>query len=348
MSQISLTNQERRKALQAFGYTEREAEFLCTAALQGGYFLRRHYDQFLGRPDGGTATQLIERALANGHIRAFTYRPRTTIYHLCTRPFYQALGQGDNRNRRLRQPLTIKNRLMGLDFVLAHRDRDYLATEQEKLDYFTGVLNIPVSVLPAKVYRSAKSYDATARYFVDKYPIFLHRAPLSGRPAVVSFCFVNEGLTTVSRFETYLAQYHRLLASLPEFGFVYVSSTALHFAAAKRTFERFLAPARTGANGAPIDPEMRLMLAHFEARRRYESGELDDFDREKLIRLRRDREHFSGPKSEALYQRWKTGGDEALLEVPQREEARRRRIHGTFSTCLLEQNYDLFGNLTGV
>ena len=35
-------------------------------ALHGGYFLRRQYDQFLGRHDGGAASQLIEKALAQG------------------------------------------------------------------------------------------------------------------------------------------------------------------------------------------------------------------------------------------------------------------------------------------
>jgi len=40
MSQIPLTNEARHEALQRFGYTEREARFLCLAALHGGYFLR--------------------------------------------------------------------------------------------------------------------------------------------------------------------------------------------------------------------------------------------------------------------------------------------------------------------
>ena len=49
-----MTNAERIQALQRLGYTEREAAFLCLAALHGGYFLRRQYAQFLGREDGGT------------------------------------------------------------------------------------------------------------------------------------------------------------------------------------------------------------------------------------------------------------------------------------------------------
>src|SRR5258707_11863470 len=152
MSQIPLKNEEREKALQRFGYTEREAHFLCMAALHGGYFLRRQYDGFLGRPDGGNATQLVEKALAKGHAKSFAYRHKVNIYHLCARAFYSALGQEDNRNRRLRQPFTIINKLMALDFVLAHLGQKFLATEQEKLDYFAGALTIDRSAFPAARY----------------------------------------------------------------------------------------------------------------------------------------------------------------------------------------------------
>jgi|SRR5579872_73552 len=350
MSQSPLTNPERISALRQLGYTEREAAFLTLAALHGGYFLRRQYDHFLGQPDGGTAGQLIEKALAKGHAQAFTYRQRAQIYHLCARPFYAALGQPDNRNRRLRQPFTIKNKLMGLDFVLAHRDHPYLVTEQEKLDYFTAALKIPVSYLPAKLYRSASAGNATARYFVDKYPIFLAEflasGTASGASPLVSFCFVDEGLTTLSKFETYLAQYRPLLASLPQFQLVYVAARATHFKSAERAFERFVAGEKSGNHSAAIDPEIRRLLGYFESRRQYESKQLDGFDREKLLRLRADREAFTGEKNEALYERWKAHGNAAMLPSLAPEIAAPARMSGVFSTCLLEHDYELFGSLT--
>src|SRR5437899_2204552 len=40
---INALNLERVEALQKFGYEHNEAEFLCFAALQSGYFLRRQY-----------------------------------------------------------------------------------------------------------------------------------------------------------------------------------------------------------------------------------------------------------------------------------------------------------------
>jgi hypothetical protein len=41
-----MTDAERINALQALGYNEREAAFLCLAALHSGYFLRRQYHSF--------------------------------------------------------------------------------------------------------------------------------------------------------------------------------------------------------------------------------------------------------------------------------------------------------------
>src|SRR4051794_3363080 len=104
MSQLPLTDPERIAALQRFGYSTREAEFLILAGLHGGYFLRRQYGAFLGKPLGGTAAAFIDKAIATGHITVGTYANNTQVYHLGARPFYAALGQEDNRNRRRRQP----------------------------------------------------------------------------------------------------------------------------------------------------------------------------------------------------------------------------------------------------
>src|SRR6185503_63503 len=97
-----------------------------------------------------------------------------------------------NRNRRLREPATIKNKLMGFDFVLASRQHEYLATEQEKVDYFTETLQMDRLLLPAKRY--ASKGQVTERYFVEKFPIFLSPSLKASRPPVVSFCFVDEGM----------------------------------------------------------------------------------------------------------------------------------------------------------
>ncbi|MGI9072758.1 MAG: hypothetical protein ACR2JB_15935 [Bryobacteraceae bacterium] len=339
MSQIALTSSERLAALQRFGYTKREAAFLCLAALHGGYFLRRQYGQCIGRQDGGSANQLVEKTLALGHAQVSTFKANTHIYHLAARPFYAALGQEDNRNRRLRQAQTIKAKLMALDFVLAHPAAQYLATEQEKLQYFENTLGIPPEALPTKKYTSRGL--VTERYFVEKYPIFVSPSPEPAVSPVVSFCFVDPGLASVSAFETFLADYDPLFSALRSVEVVYLATNEILTAQAAMIFARM--------SGGPAGPILGLtkerMLAYFEARLLYENRQWASFDRSKLIILRDGRDEFSGSQIESLYALWRSGGDAALVQngvVEERVGATNRR---RLSTFILPHRYDFFGNL---
>ena len=48
-----MTAEQRADAIAAFGFTRRQARFLVTVALHGGYCLRRQYETFAGiRYDG--------------------------------------------------------------------------------------------------------------------------------------------------------------------------------------------------------------------------------------------------------------------------------------------------------
>src|SRR5215831_10943306 len=131
-----MTTPERMKALQCLGYELNEARFLCIAALQSGYFLRRQFLFFTGGTKGWKDVTFLNKLRLNRHCRVTVYRHNRMVYHLSAKPLYDALGEKDNRNRREHQPSTIKNKIMGLDFVLEHSTYQYLATEHEKLDYF--------------------------------------------------------------------------------------------------------------------------------------------------------------------------------------------------------------------
>lgn len=344
MAQINLTNQERIQGLQRLGYSEREAAFLCLAALHGGYFLRRQYCRFLGKPAGGTAAQLIEKLLAKEHAKGTTFATNIHIYHLSARPLYAALGQEDNRNRRLRQPVTIKRKLMAFDFVLKHPGNEYLTTEQEKICHFTGHLGLDRAVLPASRYASRQ--QVTERYFVEKFPIFLSPSAEPSAPPVVSFCFVDEGEATLSGFWTFLQRYSQLFGRLREFQMVYVAGSDIHFRAAEGAFERFSQQALGRKNSFRGDPFLRRLLEHFAARRLYESQQWAGFDRAKLLRYRDDRQEFSGEKFDALYGQWKATGAEAVRGALSGEVDVETPRRWTFLTCELKERYDLFGQIT--
>jgi hypothetical protein len=344
MSQIRLTSAERIHALQRMGYSEREADFLCLAALHGGYFLRRQYCQFLNKAVGGTAASLIEKVLGNGHGRVTTYAAKTGVYHLGARPFYNAIGQKDNRNRRERSLEAVKSKLIGLDFVLAHLRHEYLATEQEKLDYFVRILGLDQAVLPTKRY--AGSGSVTDRYFVEKFPLFLSEGQGSASP-VVSFCFVDSGATGVDGFTTFLSRYSRLLRELRQSHIIYVAATERLFGTASRLFERFVAPEVEAVKASSVR-ELSLELAqHFQSRRRFERQEWAAFDRATLLRFRDERQRFAGDLYEELYKVWcKTAREGLGFESAPNSQNVVPLPSGRvrFSTYRCVPSYELFGN----
>jgi hypothetical protein len=336
---------ERVEVIKGFGYNDREAAFLCWAALHGGYFLRRQYADFIGVETGGTINALAEKLLEQNHARTLTALNNTKIYHLASRPFYTSLGEPDNRNRREHAPAAIKTRLMGLDFALANPEHRYLATEREKLNYFTETLGIPLSDLPWKRYVSRKSQSTTTRYFVDKYPIFLKKSGEPERIATVSFCFVDPGSTTLSAFETYLEQYASLWRHLRTFEIVYVADIVRLQAAAERRFKAFLRRSQDDPH-APETPIGRRVIEHFEARFLYERGDLSSFSREKLIRLRKETAEFS-PKYQELYEHWKAGANPRANPSSAPSFPPSDSSSPKFSAYLVAGRYDFLGEIGG-
>ena len=338
MSQFHLTPKERVEALLRFGYTEREAAFLCIAALHGGYFLRSQYARFLGKDSSEEAiAELIEKVFINCHATAIAFDKDVHLYHLCARPFYAAIGEVDNRNRRLRECSTIKNKVMALDFGLAYPECAFLLTEQERVQHFTTILGIAPSQLPSKSYGSATAN--TTRYFVEKYPIFL------AKDGVPSFCFVDEGLTTPSHFKTFLAAYGPLFAALSEFNVIYVAANRRPVQWAETTFKKQLAK---GGQSALATADWKRLAAYFTLRQQYESKDVHALDRGKLIQLRNEQMALVGEGNDRLFETWKTGGDVAIKQLLTRESSGQMTAAASFSTYILEHNYDYFGSLTSL
>jgi hypothetical protein len=233
---------------------------------------------------------------------------------------------------------------MSLDFVLDHSCHEYLATEQEKVAYFTGTLGLSHDDLPVKRFRSPTAEASTARYFVDKYPIFV---PGESTP-LVSFCFVDEGVQTGARFESFLKEHNRLFERLDRFELIYVCTPDTPFQACETVFRRSLQFATPQSSVPTGLADVNRLIDHFEDRQMYDVGDLDSFDRARLIRLRGDKQTYSGRRFDELYSRWQTGGRAALerslstvLPSPQSIDAR-------FSIYFLRHNYDVFGTVSNL
>jgi len=334
-----MTNQERIAVVQELGYTERQASFLVLAALHGGYFLRRQFAAFLGRETGRSTDCLIEKATGKGHVREHESANRTIVYHVAGRPFFDLIGEEDNRNRRWRQPYSVVVKLMGLDYVLAHPEHRYLSTETEKLDYFVRELNLDQLSLPARIYHSKDGREKTTRYFVDKFPIFLSEAPGASCP-VVSFCYVDGSMEGPSGFGTYLSQYEELFARLESFRVIFVAANGAMFAKAESIFSRSCGRS-LGYAGRTQDPDKQRLAEHFRDRQLFERRETVSFDKRRLDRLREELREFGGTRYDALYRQWLEQGDSAVLGAG----SDRKSIQASFSPYLLRYEYSLFDSL---
>jgi len=337
-----MTITERSQPLTRLGYTEREGAFVCLVALNGGFFLRRQFCTFAKSGDGGTATAFIEKLIRNEHGRMVTGFGNLHVYHVFARPVYNAIGEENNRNRRERAAVAMKNRLMSLDFVLDLPLRSYLSTEQEKVSHFTG-LGIKISDLPVKEFRTPGATSGTPRYFIDKYPMYVPAKAEGASHA--AFTFIDEGLVTSLRFESWLHQYERLFARLNGFDVVYVAALGRPFAAAEKAVQAFVSGGGRGNLGDLLRrADLKRLVDYLAREHLYETGQFDSFGVAELNKLRRDRDEFSGSFYKALYGRWKALGDADFQAVLASSRPVIDGSRARFSTCLLEHNYDVFGN----
>ncbi len=298
MTQFEMTQAERIEALEALEYNPAEAQFLDLASLHSGYFLRPQAAAHLAA-SGAKVEHFIEKLFDNGHVSAIAFAPEDHLYHLCNRTFYALIGQADNRNRRTREVSTIKNKLMGLDYVLGHGGSRFLATETDKLNYFRRVWGVDETVLPARLYTYGDAAPAK-RYFVEKYPIAV---PHEGAKEPARFCFVDEGLTTASHFETFLGHYERLVCALGDVEVVYVAAKRRPFQGASKTFERYAA--RWAHGGQKSAALLNRLTTYFALRERYEARDFSTFDRAQLADLRCGQSEFAGPTNDDLFHAWK-------------------------------------------
>ena len=302
-------------ALHDLGYTPREADFLAKAALHSGCFVMRQYLTYCGTQHGRTGDKLTAKLLINRHAATYGTSNRTLLYQLA-KPVFVALGEPDNRNRRIKQPLLTRLRLMALDFVLQYPEHPYLATEAEKTGFFRDVCGLSDDVLPARTYYAKRSEKGTTtRYFIEKYPVF--RAG-----AGASFAYLDESSMTSSR--GFLTRYRALLEALPESRVVYVCTSAKVIEAAEACFAGVFR--RSPATLHPVEWE-----SDFRERRELESRPLAELDQAELRRLRT---LIRSPYAHR-YEEWLRRGAQAMAEEPAPKPANMPR----FQPCILPTEY---------
>jgi hypothetical protein len=300
---------EAAQALEGFGYTTRQAQFLALAAMHGGYFLRRQFVAFTGRAHGLAAVRFLGRAVTRGDVRSRPYGRQGRVFHVCARPLYAALGQEHNRNRREAEWDAVARKLMTLDFVLAHPTAHFVATEGEKSSLLQE-LRVRERLWPSRKYAPKRGGSGfTTRYFVDKMPWC--REISDARLWIV---YVDAEVT-LRGFETFLKQYRGVLSALSS-GVIYASPVPWS-GPVQRVFDKVIV-----GSEAPC-----LKAAAFrdycELRARVEANEWATISVADLQRYRMHDSAFQTARFDALYQRWRQVPDGSVTSV---EIATARRL----------------------
>lgn len=164
---------ERVEAVHAFGFTERQAQFLTHVLLFSGVFLERQYCQFSNIAHGQKSHDFIERLIAHGYATPITPGSvrRGRMYHVQHKALYAAIGEPDNRHRKPTTVGRLIRRLMLLDAVLSDSQYHWLGTERDKFRYFDKAMkrDIPADWYPHIAFQSEDR--ETLRLFPEKLPI---------------------------------------------------------------------------------------------------------------------------------------------------------------------------------
>ncbi len=201
----------RAAALEALGWTGRDAEWLALVCLHSGVFLRAQYLAFLGGVHRSAAARFVERYGAwcgrKAGRRAPVERAWQGPARLCTvapRSLYRALGAEHVRHRREASPAVVLRRLLSLDYVVDHLAEPWLATEAEKVSALRAA-GAPERALPRRVYRGRR--DSRSRFFAHKLPLALG----AGR---ATFVFVQAEDVTPAGVRTWGETHAELWAAL--------------------------------------------------------------------------------------------------------------------------------------
>ena len=254
MSNLSLpdlrnsVSEERVKAVQFFGFTERQARFLVQVLGHSGVFLERQYRASVRIAHGQKTHDFLSKLVGREYAKAVTPGAlhRGRLYHVKFKPLYRAIGEPDNRHRKPAELGRFVERLMVLDAVLKDDSCTWLGTERDKRNHFifahpSGNGRIQERDLPRLVFRQADA--ETVRYFPDKLPIGV---PREGIRYVFLYLMTGE---VPDDFRLFLHRHRELLSTLYEWSIRVLVPRRFHKAAAlyqHAVREEFMTPLSVG------------------------------------------------------------------------------------------------------
>ena len=181
---------KREKALEPYGWTGREAEWIALVCLHSGVFTRAQFCYFFDAvSDRKRALRFVHTLVGRGlavEDALPNKRGRAKACRISSKEIYRALGIENVRHRREGDDSVMLRRLLSLDYVLEHPEFSWLPTEPEKVSFFES-LGIDHSRLPRRVYQGAVGKQT--RYFALKLPI-------AASAKTATFAYVDPGKYT--------------------------------------------------------------------------------------------------------------------------------------------------------
>ena len=178
----------RERALEPFGWTGREAEWIALVCLHSGVFTRAQFCHYF-EAHRSAARRIVRTLVARKeavetNVIAFNGGGKTC--RISGKGIYRALGVENIRHRRKANRSVVMRRLLSLDFVLEHPGMNWLPTEGEKVEFIEG-LGVHSNLIPRRIYYGA--VRAQKRYFALKLPV-------AGGDKTVTFAYVDPGRDT--------------------------------------------------------------------------------------------------------------------------------------------------------
>jgi hypothetical protein len=305
-----VTFEDRIKAIAEFGFTERQARFLDAVMLFGGLCVPRQYATFAGTAYGHTVTRFFDKLVQRGYATVCDcLHNRAELYHVRHPKLYRAIDQPHSRYRRPVPARQVLDRLMRLDAIVFQPELRWLATEDEKVAFF--------SLMAPSLARERLPYVTVGtgagrrmRLFPDGQPIGV---ATSGRVVFSHLvtAYETEGL------RAFVQRHADLLRVLPGWTLRLVLPQQIADGAAR--LESVVRDELT-----PLRSQLLTELKwYFSKRRGTLSPRALSFEDPEFW------EHqaaFSSPRFQQLYRRWLNDGDTVLeaLESPAIAEALER------------------------
>lgn len=325
----------RVNALAGVGFTPRQREFLVTVMVHAGCFLERQYCAFTGTVRGQNSRDFMARLLARGFARAIEPGParRGRLYHVHHKPLYEAIGQPDNRNRRLRIVGRMVERVMILDAILGDRRCWWLSPSDDKWRFFSLMRDNYLGPEDYPHIAFGSGSERTVRCFPDKLPMGIEK----DRDVHLVFGYLVNRRLPVD-FRQFLIRHAEL------FRFVHTWTVRLLVPRRFRKAVPLYKAALREELWTPLDPSISKALATYFPERLAQGGHLSDPD-DRYIRQEFRRQGM--PKIQALYRAWRREGDRALWQAhsPTLRDARSHGCSAIEVELLTRQYLQLTGTM---